>query len=56
MDEAQDWEGPGMGEPTFRGEPEALVGPRIGVSLVWVGPELRGAWFGRATFRGEPQE
>ena len=41
-----------MGEPTFRGEPKALVGHRIRVSLVWVGPGLGGAWYGRAHLQG----
>ena len=37
-----------MGEPAFRGEPKALVGPRVRMSLVWVGPRLGGDWYGRA--------
>ena len=41
-----------MREPAFRGEPEALVGPMIGVGIVWVGPELGGAWYGRARLQG----
>ena len=41
-----------MRELAFRGEPEALVGPRIGVSLVWVGPGLGGAWYGRSRLQG----
>ena len=52
MDEAQDWEKPGMGEPAFRGEPEALVGPKIRVSMVWVGPVLGGPWYERARLQG----
>ena len=49
---AQDWEEPGMGEPAYRGEPKALVGPRIRVSLVWVVPGLGGAWYGRTRLQG----
>ena len=41
-----------MGEPAFRGEPKALLGPRIRVSLVWVGPGLGGAWYGRSRLQG----
>ena len=43
MDEAQDWERPSMGQPIFRGEPEVLVGPRIGIGLVWEGQGQGGA-------------
>ena len=45
MEGSQDWDRPGMGEPAFSGEPEALVGPRIGVVLVWVGPGQASAHF-----------
>ena len=41
-----------MGEPTFRVEPEALVGPRIGVSLVLVSPGLGGALYWRTHLQG----
>ena len=44
-----------MGEPAFRGESEVLVGPRIGVGLIWVGPGLGKAWYLRASLHGEPE-
>ena len=46
-----------MGESTFRVEVEVLVGPRIGVGLVWVGSGL-GEWerpcMGEPALRSEP--
>ena len=54
---AQDLERPCMGQLAFRGEPEALVGLRFGVGLVWVGSGL-GEWerpcMGEPALRSEP--